>query len=535
MSKLRLPIASRLFIAVLLTTLVISLVGLLMLHFSMQKGFSRYVAGVEMQRLDLLVDSLANQYQRYGSWEEAMRVVAKTGRLSEERVQRRWLRYQYELVLRYNLKRRLEDRYARRSSPVGTYLEVGNLVPPLSIAPFLMDEQELIGSSFLQKDPSVPHEVRPHMPGLDRLGLGQRLALYDQHERYIAGLPPVESRDLAKRPIKLQGQIIGYLALQPALDPEDTLSVNFFSAQSRYLLWIGLSCFLVSAVVSLLLAAQFRRPIGRLLDAASELTRGNYDQQIKVDRNDELGDLAHAINQLSRILHQHEQSRRQWVADTSHELRTPISVLQAQIEAMQDGVRQPTPSHLEGMKRQVLSLKKLVQDLNELAKGDVGQLQCHFRLCNPWVIVLQETESFAEKFSAKQLSVVLTPPEREIELNIDPDRIRQVIANLLENTWRYTDEEGQVQLSVSLNGENWQLHVDDSPPGITDEELTHLGERFYRVDSSRNRATGGSGLGLALSQQIASAHRGKISFDHSSLGGLRTTLCLPIHSVSDKP
>ncbi|WP_034279259.1 sensor histidine kinase efflux regulator BaeS [Alkanindiges illinoisensis] len=523
MTKLRLPIASRLFIAVLMTTLIISLVGLLMLHFTMQKGFSRYVAEVEMQRLDVLVDGLANQYQRYGTWQDAMNASVRSGVVPYDRVKKRWLRYQYELAMRRSLKRRLEERYSRGNPANGSYLENGSLASPLSLAPLLMDDQDA-GRAYLP--PFQPSGPPPIMPGLDRLELGKRLVLYDGEGNYLVGLRSAE--DLPRRSIKLNGKTIGYLGLQPALDPEDTLSVNFFSAQSRYLIWIGLSCFLVSAIVSSLLARNFRRPIGELLETASELTHGNYQQHIEIRRNDELGDLAQSINQLSTILYQHEQSRRQWVADTSHELRTPISVLQAQIEAMLDGVREATPAHLQGMQRQVLTLKKLVQDLNELAKADVGQLQCHFRLCNPWNIVLQEVESFEHKFAAKQLHVNVVPPVHEIELNIDPDRIRQVIANFLENTRRYTNDNGELALSVEITDSQWKLHVDDSPPGLSDEELERLGERFYRVDSSRNRATGGSGLGLALSRQIAEAHDGSIVFDHSPLGGLRATLCLPI-------
>lgn len=525
MTKLRLPIASRLFIAVLMTTLIISLVGLLMLHFTMQKGFSRYVAEVEMQRLDVLVDGLANQYQRYGNWQDAMNAAVQAGVMPYERVKRRWLRYQYELAMRRNLKRRLEERYSRGNLPHGSYLENGSLVSPLSLAPLLMDDQQA-GRAYLP--PFQQSGPPPLMPGLDRLELGKRLVLYDDKGTYLAGLRAAD--DLPRRSIKLNGNVIGYLGLQPALDPEDTLSVNFFSAQSRYLIWIGLSCFVISAIVSSLLARNFRRPIGELLETASELTQGNYQQHIEIHRNDELGDLAQSINQLSTILYQHEQSRRQWVADTSHELRTPISVLQAQIEALLDGVRQATPTHLQAMQRQVLTLKKLVQDLNELAKADVGQLHCHFRLCNPWLIVLQEVESFEHKFAARQLKVNLIPPSHEINLYIDPDRIRQVITNFLENSHRYTNEGGELALSAEITDNCWQLHMDDSPPGLSDEELEHLGERFYRVDSSRNRATGGSGLGLALSRQIAEAHHGRILFNHSPLGGLRATLSLPIKS-----
>ncbi len=145
------------------------------------------------------------------------------------------------------------------------------------------------------------------------------------------GEPP-SSDQMSYRPIIVNNEVVGYLGLKPVLDKEDALSINFFSNQKRYLLLIYALTLLSSLVAALLMATYFKKPIQRLLNATNELTKGNYQHQVVIKRNDELGDLSTQLNHLAEILHQHEESRRQWVADTSHELKTPLAVLQAQIE-----------------------------------------------------------------------------------------------------------------------------------------------------------------------------------------------------------
>jgi len=201
---------------------------------------------------------------------------------------------------------------------------------------------------------------------------------------------------------------VGYLGLKPVLDQDDASSINFFSNQKRYLLLVYALTVLSSLVAALLMATYLKKPIQRLLNATLELTRGNYQHQVVIKRNDELGDLSNQLNHLADILHQHEESRRQWVADTSHELKTPLAVLQAQIEAMQDGIRKATPEHLDAMMRQVSSLKKLTQDLADLAQADAQQLKCYFSEVDPWDVVLQEVENFRSTFEQHQLEVSLS-------------------------------------------------------------------------------------------------------------------------------
>ncbi|MEQ4563152.1 MAG: ATP-binding protein, partial [Acinetobacter sp.] len=305
----------------------------------------------------------------------------------------------------------------------------------------------------------------------------------------------------------------------------DALSINFFSNQKRFLLLIYALSVLTSLIAALLLATYFKKPIQRLLNATRELTRGNYKHQVEIKRNDELGDLATQLNQLAKILYQHEESRRQWVADTSHELKTPLSVLQAQIEAMQDGIRKATPQHLTAMMSQVSSLKKLTQDLADLAQADAQQLKCYMAEVNPWEVLVQEVEHFKPKFEQAELQISIAGEGTTLQLDID--RFKQIVVNLLSNSVRYTQAGGQIKIHTEQNESEWTLIVDDSPLGLSDEQLARLGERFYRVDDSRTRSTGGTGLGLALSSKLAQALGGQLRFDHSPLGGLRCILTFP--------
>ena len=213
------------------------------------------------------------------------------------------------------------------------------------------------------------------------------------------------------------------------------------------------------------------------------------------------------------------------MADTSHELKTPLAVLQAQIEAMQDGIRKPTPEHFGSMLRQVTSLKKLTQDLADLAQAEAMQLKCYLTDVHPWLLIEQELENFKPKFDRADLTI--RAQGEDTELQLDSDRFKQVIVNLLGNSIRYTEAGGTVHVHTEQTDTYWTLYVDDSPLGLTNEQLANLGQRFYRVDDSRTRATGGTGLGLALSIKITEALGGQLTFDHSPLGGLRCKLTFP--------
>ena len=543
----RVPIALRLFLTVLLTTLLITTVSLGVLHWTMQKNFTEYVADVEMQKLDHLIENLAGVYGVYHDWGNAvqaqiLQIEGDAAADDYDRLSRWWLRRQYDIAQQqryfkeHTMMSALDTQRTQSINPQELKVLEENL--PSQYQPFeglkfpLSANQNQFRSADKNQDKSGNSGIRTSgqqdgkklfISMADHLGLSARLSLYDAKQQFILGEP--SENPVSFRPIIVSGQIAGYLGLRPVLDQDDALSINFFSNQKRYLFLIYILTFIASLIAALLLATYFKTPIQRLLNATRELTKGNYQHQVKVNRNDELGDLSSEINQLAVILDQHENSRRQWVADTSHELKTPLAVLQAQIEAMQDGIRKPTPEHFAAMLGQVSSLKKLTQDLADLAQAEAQQLKFYFTEVDPWAVIQQEIENFKPKFEQANLNVSLKGQGSNLQLDVD--RFKQIMVNLLSNSIRYTQTGGEVQIHTVEDDQTWSVIVDDSPLGMTDEQLAHLGERFYRVDDSRTRSTGGTGLGLALSGKIVQGLGGTLSFDHSPLGGLRCKLTFP--------
>ena len=544
----RVPIALRLFLTVLLTTLLITTVSLGVLHWTMQKNFTKYVADVEMQKLDYLIDNLAGVYGVYQDWGNAvqaqiLQIEGDAAADDYDRLSRWWLRRQYDIALQqryfkeHTLVRELDSQRPQSMNSDDLKVLEDNL--PSQYQPFeglkfpLSSNQNQFRSADQNKNNGTGNSgirtseqqqgKKLFISMSDHLGLSSRLSLYDAKQQFILGEP--SENPVSYRPIMVNGAVVGYLGLRPVLDQDDALSINFFSNQKRYLFLIYILTLITSLVAALLLATYFRKPIQRLLNATRELTKGNYQHQVKVNRNDELGDLSTEINQLAVILDQHENSRRQWVADTSHELKTPLAVLQAQIEAMQDGIRKPTAEHFASMLAQVSSLKKLTQDLADLAQAEAQQLKFYFTEVDPWSVILQEVEHFKPKFEQANLNILIQGQGTDLQLDVD--RFKQIMVNLLSNSIRYTNAGGEVQIHSIEDEKSWSVIVDDSPLGLTDDQLANLGQRFYRVDDSRTRSTGGTGLGLALSGKIAQGLGGTLSFDHSPLGGLRCKLTFP--------
>ncbi|NHC03506.1 sensor histidine kinase efflux regulator BaeS [Acinetobacter sp. 187] len=545
----RVPIALRLFLTVLLTTLVITTVSLSVLHWTMQKNFAKYVADVEMQKLDHLIENLGGVYGVYKDWGNAvqaqiLQIEGKAAPDDYDKLSRWWLRRQYDIAQQqryfkeHTLMSEIEAQQSQTINKQELKVLEENLPSPYRPFEGLKFPLSANQNQFRNADKNGDNRnsslrtseqqqgKKLFISMADHLGLSARLSLYDAKQQFILGEP--SENPVSYRAIMVNDQIVGYLGLRPVLDQDDALSINFFSNQKRYLLLIYILTLMASLVAALLLATYFKKPIQQLLNATRELTKGNFQHQVKVNRNDELGDLSTEINQLALILDQHENSRRQWVADTSHELKTPLAVLQAQIEAMQDGIRKPTPEHFDSMLRQVSSLKKLTQDLADLAQAEAQQLNFYFTEADPWDVVLQEIENFKPKFD--QADLTISAQGQGTHLQLDVDRFKQIMVNLLGNSIRYTEAGGEVKVHTEQDAHNWSVIVDDSPLGLTDEQLAQLGQRFYRVDDSRTRSTGGTGLGLALSGKIAQGLGGTLTFDHSPLGGLRCKLTFPKQS-----
>jgi two-component system sensor histidine kinase BaeS len=233
------------------------------------------------------------------------------------------------------------------------------------------------------------------------------------------------------------------------------------------------------------------------------------------------------VNQLAFTLSENQQSRSQWVTDIAHELRTPIAVLLADVESVQDGVRQANADWLKSMRWQADRIGKLVNDLNELSVSDAGALQYHFAKHPMDALVAECLAQYQHQLEQAQIELTIEQEGEGFTCRADAQRIEQLFANLMQNTIRYTDAPAKLQVSVNSLRDIVVIKWSDSGPGVSDSDLVRLFDRLYRVDASRNRETGGSGLGLAIVKNIVDAHQGEIHAEHSVLGGVSIVIKLP--------
>ena len=507
-------IGLRLFGAVLLAILTVAGAGVLLLRQNVMQHFGDYAQAIELDRLGGLSASLARQYARRGDW---------TFIPAAER--RAWI--SAELA-------RLQ---AARSVPLPPVSPVAPVAPAARAAPVAPAVPTMPSQGPLPPAPPAPPAPPLPPPVVSAPGgpageagfaqdLHARITLLDADGRYLAGRMP-GTLPLARRPIEVDGDTVGFLGVARSQRPSDAMAYVFLSRLQHSLWLIGTAAVALSALIAVLLARHFRRPIDRLARGAATLAAGDYGMRLPLGRSDELGDLARHFNALAERLDQAEAARRQWVADTSHELRTPLAVLRAQLEAIQDGVRQATPEAIDAMGRRVLALSKLIDELYALARADVGELACRREPLDLWALAATEAGAFAARFQAAGVGLELQPADTPAVVMADPDRMRQVVANLLENSLRYTAAGGAVRLHAQREPGQCQLVLDDSAPGVPDAALPRLAERFYRVDASRSRGHGGAGLGLALCRRLLEAQGGTLAFAHSPLGGLRVTVSMP--------
>lgn len=281
------------------------------------------------------------------------------------------------------------------------------------------------------------------------------------------------------------------------------------------------------------LSRRLVNPVAAVAAAADQITRGDLGARVVLPPhllriNDELTLLATRFNTMAETLERLEFERRQLVADIAHELRTPIAVLQAQLDAFQDGVLIPDQTEVASLVEEVELLARLVDDLRLLSLAEVGRLKLHCQPTDLTALTRSVLASFEGAARADNISVTFTHPDDSIQGNVDPERIREVLHNLLSNALRYTPTSGRI--CVELNDHNGFITwtVDDSGPGVPDAALPHLFDRFYRAEGSRSRTTGGSGLGLAIVKTLTELHGGQVTVVNREVGGARFTVRIPI-------
>ncbi|WP_247664861.1 ATP-binding protein [Pseudoalteromonas sp. MMG010] len=357
------------------------------------------------------------------------------------------------------------------------------------------------------------------------LKTGQRISLYDANKQVIVGRTLV-SENSHVEPILLQNEIIGWLGLVPSKNIQSSPAKAFLTTQFHNYFMISLFVILLAFIMAIILSRHLTKPIKQLLNGTNELIHANFKNRITPVTKDEIGTLSNNLNKLAETLEHNQQERQQWVSNTSHELKTPLTVLHSHLIAIQDGVFTADPKRISVLLNQVDNLKHIVDDLAQLAQADTLNLTYHTEQIDLISTLEQALHSYGARFNEKQLTVNTHQLKSTDTAFIqgDKSRLKQLFTNLLENSCRYTQAGGQISIAVNKTKHTIELILQDSAPGVTEDELKQLFERFYRVEKSRSREHGGSGLGLSLCLQIAKAHNAHIKLAHSALGGLKVTL-----------
>lgn len=476
----------KLFLAIAGANVVLVMSAYLIYSWSFDKGLVEYLNKADENRLQPMIVRLAEGYRQHGSW----------AWITEDR--QRWQDLSREVLGTGRMPRRPAEPQAAPGLPPP---------PPLAAQP-------------ATAAPNVPNVPPP-------LTIDPRLLLLDPERNLLAG-PEGRTEQAVLKPIQVNEQLVGYLGYVPRLQMVASLERVFLAQQTRTFAAIALGMLAAVLLNAALIARWLSRRLHVLGEGTAAVAQGDYSVRLPARGHDELAQLADAFNHMATSLQAAQQARQQWIADIAHELRTPLATLRAEIEALQDGIRQPDTANLDSLAQEVGRLTRLVEDLRLLSLSDLGALDYRFAPLDLGRFVGHHLND-AAGLPGRRLQV-RTELADGVEIRADGDRLDQVLNNLLQNTQRYSADPATLNVQVSRHGGEAQLTWEDTSPGVPTEALPHLTERLYRVDASRASASGGSGLGLAIAHAIVVGHGGRMQASASALGGLRWDIWLPLNA-----
>ena len=330
-------------------------------------------------------------------------------------------------------------------------------------------------------------------------------------------------------PLAVNNQTVGYLYSQTGFYmPDQSMEEEILTRLDSALRNAALISGAVALTMSFLLAYFLSRPIQHLTIAAARMAKGDLSQRVETRGPQELASLGNTFNHMAESLEQAESARKAMTADIAHELRTPLAVQRANLEALQDGIYDLIPDNLIPLLEQNQLLTRLVEDLRTLALAEAGQLALQRTPGDLAALITGLINRFQAQAVQQNTSIRNFLPTDCFPVIVDQLRIEQILTNLMQNALRYASDGGTIDIRM-LCEENFQtVSIRDSGPGIPEESLPHLFERFYRADAARSREQGGTGLGLAIARQLAEAHGGSLSAENHPEGGAIFTLQLPV-------
>lgn len=320
---------------------------------------------------------------------------------------------------------------------------------------------------------------------------------------------------------------VGYVYIY-ANENDPTSVEDMIRAINRFLFVGALLAIGAAAIVTVILSRRISRPVQQLTVAAKKLGEGDLSHRVRFSDKGEIGELASTFNTMAASMERAEQLRKNMVTDVAHELRTPLSNIRGQLEAIDDKLIKPDESTLKSIYEEALLLSRLVDDLQELTLAEAGKLRLRRRDEDIKQLVKRSVTTVQSVAAAHEIMLKEELPEHLPSCNIDAQRIEQVLHNLLHNAIIHTPEGGTITVTARQNDRHVEIGVSDNGSGIPQKDLPNIFERFYRADKSRNRTTGGSGLGLTISKGLVEAHGGSIHVESTQGKGSRFWFTIPI-------
>lgn len=466
---MKFKLAYKLFASLVLILLLV--IGAVMLSRHLfARNFKEYIHQVEIVRLNALVPLLQEAYRTHNGWED---VESNVGY---------WLR-----LLRHGH-------------------ELPGMPPPRDRA---------------NGDRVDRHRPRP-------FGKKPRYLLSDAQNRPIIGTP--QSGDSPKLvEIQVGGRVVGWLGLTKIEPFKKGPPAAFVKQQLEFIYLLGAVVLIITVGVVILLTRHLLRPIKRLAEGTQAISDRDFSIRIEASSRDEFGLLAENFNAMAETLQTYERLRRQWLSDISHELRTPLAILRGEIESLLDGIRQPTMQNLKSLQSEILHIGKLVEDLHLISMADSNDLNLNKQSIAPTGVLDITADAFKSRLAQKQIQLDLHYAQfGETQVHGDADRLGQVFTNIFENACKYVHPPGTLSVLADADDRCIRFYFKDSGPGVPEESLPRLFDRLYRVDSSRGRDCGGSGLGLSICKHIVEHHGGSIWAENNADGGLTIGMRIPL-------
>jgi two-component system, OmpR family, sensor histidine kinase BaeS len=470
---MKMGITYRLFLLILCATGLAILFLILIMWWNIDRGFSRYLGNLEEKKMAQIADDLGKKYEQNRNWDF--------------------------------LKTKPPHWNPDDSMPPPE--------PPMDLPPLFAQDRHF------DNPPMGPRFGNPSP---------NPFVILNADKESIYGFYPPDEK-IIMHPITSRGNTVGYVGMMSPKRFRHPIHLNFLSQQKLALVLGAIGVVMIVIIISFPLARRLVKPIQAIAAATHDIASGKYATRVSFSSTDELGQLARDFNAMALTLEKHEKERRQWVADISHELRTPVAVLQGEIEALLDGIHQTTPETIRSLHAETLRLKRLVEDLYQISLSDLGTLTYHKENLDLVKTLKDSIQSYRAEFDRKGIALKENIPASMKAVGFaDRERLKQLYTNLLENSLRYTDAGGTLDIVATINDDFFTVDFQDSKPGVAMEDIERLFERFYRVEGSRSRSSGGAGLGLTITKKIVDAHDGMISAHPSPLGGLLIRIKLPV-------